>query len=494
MPKQAPSPARLLAMAFFALSCFGLLLFLWLSFGGPVPLKPEGYRFKVAVPEAPTLAEEADVRLAGVTVGKVKSKELEKRGARTLIEIELDSKFAPIPKDTRAILRQKTLLGETFIELTPGTGRGPKLDDGDTLAASHVEPTVELDEIFRSFDKPTREAYKQWAAGNAKAIRGLAGQDLNDALGNLEGFARDGADLLRVLDEQEQGVKRLIRNTGVVFAALNERENGLHDLIVNSDRVFSATASRDDALAETFRTFPTFLDESRATLARLERFSTDTRPLVNDLKPVADDLGPTVRDVGRLSPDLENLFRKLDPLITASRTGLPAAERFLRGAEPVFEGLHVFLPELNPILSYLNFHSTTVAHFLGNAAGANTLAGGGRDGPYDQHVDHYFPQLGVINSTSLSLNRSRPEYERANAYVQPNALERVRPLGAIEVFDCNNNNGEQRDPDPQKKEPPCVLVPPSLFDNKIFNRLERGNAPLRPVPRGFEGTKPPTLP
>jgi hypothetical protein len=40
MQKQAPSIPRVLVMVLFALSCFGLLLFLWLSFGGPIPLKP----------------------------------------------------------------------------------------------------------------------------------------------------------------------------------------------------------------------------------------------------------------------------------------------------------------------------------------------------------------------------------------------------------------------------------------------------------------------
>ena len=43
-------------MVLFALTCFGLLLFLWLSFGGPIPLKPKGYQFKVAFPEATQLA------------------------------------------------------------------------------------------------------------------------------------------------------------------------------------------------------------------------------------------------------------------------------------------------------------------------------------------------------------------------------------------------------------------------------------------------------
>ncbi len=50
MNKQAPSIGRIFAIAAFTLSCFGVLLFLWLTFGGSVPLKPQGYRFEVAVP------------------------------------------------------------------------------------------------------------------------------------------------------------------------------------------------------------------------------------------------------------------------------------------------------------------------------------------------------------------------------------------------------------------------------------------------------------
>src|SRR3712207_4885864 len=133
-------------MVVFAMSCFGLLLFLWLTFGGPVPLKPEGYRVKVNFPEATTLAQEADVRMAGVNIGKVKTKELNERAVRTTIELEIDSRFAPLPENTKAILRQKTLLGETYVELSPGSKEAEKLPDGGTLPDAQVEPTVELDE------------------------------------------------------------------------------------------------------------------------------------------------------------------------------------------------------------------------------------------------------------------------------------------------------------------------------------------------------------
>ena len=424
MVKETPSLLRLGAMVFFTMSCIGILLFLWLAFGGSIPLKPEGYRFKVAFKEAATLTQEADVRMAGVNVGKLKTKELDKRGNATIVELEIKEAYAPIPRDTRAILRQKTLLGETYVELSTGDRSGPMLPDGGRLADVFVEPTVELDEIFNAFDKPTRTAFQDWVGELSKAVDGGRGQDLNDAFGNLEGFSVDGAKLLSKLDEQEVAVRRLIKNTGVVFGALNRREGALRDVIVNSNEAFEATASRDDALAETFRVFPTFLDESRVTLARLERFSNDTRPLVIALKAPATDLGPTVRDLGDLAPDLEALFRDLGPVIRASRTGLPDLERFLEAGEPVFEAGHAFFPELNPILSLLSFHQATVAGFISNG-GAN-IAGSFGSGNRIQ------AQIGMINNNSFVRNATRPKRDRGNAYVAPNAYNRgQRSLAAL---------------------------------------------------------------
>src|SRR3712207_987295 len=104
MQKQAPTFGRLLVMVLFALSCFGLLLFLWLSFGGTVPLKPKGYRVEVSFPEATQLGEYADVRTAGVSVGKVRAKRLDPDANRTIVEIELDNRFAPLRADAKAIL------------------------------------------------------------------------------------------------------------------------------------------------------------------------------------------------------------------------------------------------------------------------------------------------------------------------------------------------------------------------------------------------------
>src|SRR3954468_20338999 len=156
MQKAAPSIGAVGIMAGFALSCFGLLLFLWLAFGGTIPLKPKGYRFTASFAEATQLAKEADVRIPAVPVGKVKTIEPDKRTGRSDVVIQLESRYAPLPSDAKAILRQKTLLGETYVELTPGTKGAPKIPENGHLKTSQVSPTVELDEIYRSFDKRTR--------------------------------------------------------------------------------------------------------------------------------------------------------------------------------------------------------------------------------------------------------------------------------------------------------------------------------------------------
>ena len=171
MQKQAPSPARILIAAGFAVSCFVLLLFLWIAFGGPSPLGAKSYRITAYLPEATQLAVESDVRIGGVSVGKVKETGLAPPTARidgndtTAAVIEIEPQYAPISEDARAILRQKTLLGETYVELTSGTepeggeaapvslGTQSATSDADASSIEAIPEDLELKrDAFRRLD------------------------------------------------------------------------------------------------------------------------------------------------------------------------------------------------------------------------------------------------------------------------------------------------------------------------------------------------------
>ena len=82
---------------------------------------------------------------------------------------------------------------------------------------------------------------------------------------------------------------------------------------------------------------PTFQRESRATLRRPRRSSPrDTDPLVTQLRPGrARAVARRCSDLERARPGPARLFTDLDPLITASRTGFPAAQRLLDDLEPL---------------------------------------------------------------------------------------------------------------------------------------------------------------
>src|SRR5204862_450657 len=81
----------------------------------------------------------AAVRIAGVSVGKVIPKPLDPQGNRTIATIQLDNQYAPLRKDARAILRTKTIIGETYVEITPGSPSAPPIPDGGLLSRSQVQ-------------------------------------------------------------------------------------------------------------------------------------------------------------------------------------------------------------------------------------------------------------------------------------------------------------------------------------------------------------------
>jgi ABC-type transporter Mla subunit MlaD len=478
MQKQAPSIGRIMVAVGFTLSCFALLLFLWVTFGGPIPFKPESYRITADFPEAITLSKEADVRIGGVSVGKVKNLGLAPESEchanptvcnATRATIEIEPQYAPISSDAKAILRSKTLLGETYIELTPGSQVQPGADTGNTtaqsssidagqvsggdaphpipegghLAQTQVQNQTQIDEIFQGFDKPTREAFQSWMQNAGLAINGR-GLDLNDAFGNLGPFASDASDVLGTLRQQEQSLRTLVHDTGDVFGALTAHDQALAGAVVGANRTFGALASQSRALSDTFKIFPTFENESRLTLDRLKGFAEDARPVFHDLRPVARNLSPTLRDVRHLAPKAHKLFQNLDPLIKASATGLPSLSSFVHELRPVMDGLDPFLANFNPLVRWLDYQAPVVTDFLSNPSSSTAdflPAQSGQSAPL-----HLSRQMTIFTPESLSVYPKRLATNRGNGYLQPFAIGNPYSSSQAEIFpshDCDNTFGGQ---------------------------------------------------
>ncbi|HEX5609731.1 MAG TPA: MlaD family protein [Solirubrobacterales bacterium] len=443
--KRAPSTTQLLVIVGFALSCFGILLFLWVTFGGPTPFRAKPYQIKVPFNEATQLAEQSDVRISGVNVGKVQGIELAPNQRQALATVDINDKYAPLPKNTRAILRTKTLLGETYIELTPGSNEAPQMADGGTVPEAQVAESVQLDEIFRTFDPETRSAFQRWMQESAIAINGQ-GQSLSYALGQLEPTFTEFDRLFRTLDSQRLAVSQLFRDGATTFRALRGREGELASLIDSSNAVFQTTARRDRDIEALFRAFPTFLDESRTTVARLKTFAQNTDPLMRQLVPAAEQLSPTLVAIAKLSPESKGLFEGLRPVIARAPEGFPALRKIFRDEfPPLLRAVDPFLRNLNPVLTGLKLYRREFAAFFGNVAATFNATLPVSAGP----KPHYLRAVGPILSDTLSTYPGRLTLNRNSAYSPPKWAEGLAS-GALPSFgtqQCSSGRVVTLDPE-----------------------------------------------
>ena len=437
MNKQAPSIGQLITIAAFALSCYGLLLFVWVAFGGPTPLSSGGYELKLPLPQTGQLADQSEVKISGVSVGRVNSIDLGEgeQADRAIVTLNIDPEYAPMPTDTRAILRAKSLLGEAYVELTPGEKAGGTLEEGSELPEAQIARSVQLDEIFRTFDPKTREAFKQGVIDTSIATHGR-GATLNQTIGILPGTLDQLTDVLRVLNDEEEDVSKLVRNTGVVFDAISRRQGELSSLIRNTNTVFSTTAAREQDLQDLFRVLPTFLRESQLTQTDLGDFSAFATPIVKKTIPVAEQLSPTLQASARLAPTSIDLYQGLKPVIRKAPTAFPSLRAFLdQDAPKLLDRLPDYLAELNPVLETADYYRDELAAFLGNTAAISNARNF-----YNGEAVRYI-RIGISQGPeAFGAPASRMTTNRSNPYIATGGLNGVGS-GGIESFQTYNCAG-----------------------------------------------------
>lgn len=461
MVKAAPTVGRLGVMVVFALTCFGLLLFLWNAFGGPVPLKPEGYRVAVPMQEVSGLAEAADVRISGVPVGKVVGKE--RAGGTTLVELEIQPRYAPLRRDVRVTLRRKTLLGEGYVELTPGTASAPAVPEGGRIAADRVLASVELDEVFSAFDADTRELTRRWLQGWERGVR-ERGRDISGALGHLPGALDAGGDVLSVLRSQRAATRAAVRDSARAFGTLADEEARVRDLVREGEAVFRTTARREADLRATVRALPGTLRELRGTAEEAERLAAPLRPAVRDLRPAARLLPSTLRRGAALTPDLEAVASGVEDLARQAPARLRDAAALVRAVRATTGPLRSLGRQLAPITAFLDLYRVELANSwpkVGAAVQAKAVD------PDTGQLVHYLRAVAYFGNEFLAAADRRQPYTRPNAYAAPRALDEYAKDGVARAFDCSHLGNDLTVPPLSAGEiPPCLEQDPVTFQGR----------------------------
>jgi phospholipid/cholesterol/gamma-HCH transport system substrate-binding protein len=121
-----------------------IAVFVWLTFslGGGAPRDAKTY--VLLFDSALGLGEDNAVAVAGVKVGVVEAIAVDGRRARVTVLID---PAVAVRADAKAAVRQKTLLGEKYVDLDPGHQELAALAPGSVV--ENNEPTVEIDQVIR---------------------------------------------------------------------------------------------------------------------------------------------------------------------------------------------------------------------------------------------------------------------------------------------------------------------------------------------------------
>ena len=437
MVTQAPRKTAVLGALGFTLSCIALMIFVWTQFSGPVPFAPEGYRVHALFAETGLLVPGADVRISGVTVGKVSS--VSNRGVNSAVTLDIQQQYAPIPVSTSAILRQKTLLGEAFVQLSPGVGSGPKIADGGTIPASQIAPTQQLDQVLGAFGRPTQADLQAFLTGSATALAGRS-EDLSNGIGNFDPATADLEAIFQTLDGQRADLGSLVRDTGTVLGTLGQRSSDLVSLISAGEEVFSATAARAAALSATIDALPPFLTQLRSTLTQVNSTLGVAKPSLDALLPAAPLLKPALQDVISLSGPTIELLHRAPRLIQDSIVALPYITQFNRTFHPALDALVPALEQISPMIDFIGQYNKELVAAMGNlAAGLEATA----PAQTPSGSAGYLRSLAVVGNETPFGQSIREPTNRDNSNPAPGEYAYVGRGGGLSA-NCENTSNQSQ--------------------------------------------------
>ncbi|KRB76206.1 hypothetical protein ASE01_14415 [Nocardioides sp. Root190] len=190
----------------------------------------------------------ADVELLGTRVGSV-VEIVPGPGSASTVVVELRHD-AEVPADVRAVVSNKSAIGEQYVALTPGSADGPRLGDGDllTLAQTDAPPDLgalitHLGDLAGSVDPADLAVILDEGATALEGIEPSLSSLLDDADQLTRSAVRSADDLTALIDSAQ-----LVLDTQVDL--LGETRAGQSDLAVLTTRLRELDGTFDRVFRE----------------------------------------------------------------------------------------------------------------------------------------------------------------------------------------------------------------------------------------------------
>lgn len=186
-----------------------------------------GATYRAVFTNASMLQDGDDVRVAGVSVGEVKSVDhYEDSEAIVTFRVSAD---VPLTTASRAEIRFLNLVGDRYLALEKGDGEDARpLDPGDTIPVDRTKPALDLTTLFNGF-QPLFQAL------NPQQVNDLSlnlVQVLQGEGGTVQGLLHKTASLTNTLADRDELIGEVVDNLTQTLTTIDSRHQQLNDLVV----------------------------------------------------------------------------------------------------------------------------------------------------------------------------------------------------------------------------------------------------------------------
>ncbi|ANN19416.1 ABC transporter substrate-binding protein [Amycolatopsis orientalis] len=221
-----------------------------------------GYTVKLALTDGGGLFTNGEVTYRGVAVGRVGELRLTDRGMEA--DLLIDDDAPPIPANSRAVVANRSAVGEQFVDLQPRTGDGPFLADGSVIPREATTVPLPVQHLLTDLDSLTAS---------------VPTEDLRTVVDELDNALRgSGANLQVLLDTTTDFTKQAANH-------LPQTEK----LLTDGSTVLKTQVDSSQAWRQ-------FSDNAKQFAEQLSRSDGDLRKLIATAPGAATQLSGLLRD------------------------------------------------------------------------------------------------------------------------------------------------------------------------------------------------------
>lgn len=275
----------------FQIGVFALISLLGIAFVGVRYLGwfDSSYTVYADAKDAGGAYEHAAVAYRGVPIGRVGKVTLHDGGAR--MELRIDS-ATKVPADVKAVVAQRSAVGEQYVDLRPNTASGPYLGNGDVI--KDVATPLPMEQLLSHLDG---------------LLESVDPEDLEIVIDEL-GAAFEG---------NEDSLEKLLEATQTLIDDASEHLPETVDLLKDGETVLDTQEDSASAIR-------TWADKLAKLTTTVKESDSDIRKLIDEAPDAADDVTGLIRD---LDPSLGTLLGNMISVNGVAVQRLPNIETVL---------------------------------------------------------------------------------------------------------------------------------------------------------------------